>query len=152
MHPKKPLWLCLCKIPGVGKETALEACKNLGLAPNVHWENITENQGRAIYQWLDGLNTPLAMDLRKVRKNKKEALMALGSFRGIRLRQGLPVRGQNTHSNAKNPRKRFLLFKLVTKITYVILGERPRVLLDKHFTISKFPKGHLEIVKCLSKS
>ena len=108
MNPKKALWLCLWQIPGVGKKTALEACKNLGLSPKVQWEKLTENQGRAIYQWLEGLNTPLGMDLRKVRKTKKESLMSLGSYRGIRLRQGLPVRGQNTHSNAKNPRKRFL--------------------------------------------
>jgi len=109
MNPKKPLWLCLCKIQGVGKKTAFEACKNVGLAPSVRWEKITENQGRALFQWLDSLQRPLAMDFKKMRKNKKDALMALGSFRGIRLRQGLPVRGQNTHSNAKNPRKRFLL-------------------------------------------
>jgi small subunit ribosomal protein S13 len=106
MNPKKPLWICLCQIPGVGKKTAFEACKNVGLAPTVSWENITENQGRALYQWLDSLNVPLAMDFKKMRKNKKEALMALGSYRGIRLRQGLPVRGQNTHANAKTARKR----------------------------------------------
>jgi small subunit ribosomal protein S13 len=109
MNPKKQLWICLSNIPGVGKKTAKDACQYLGLAPSVRWKDVTENQVRTLSNWLDGLKKPLAMDYRKMRKTRKEWLIALGSYRGIRLRQGLPVRGQNTHSNAQTPRKRLAL-------------------------------------------
>jgi small subunit ribosomal protein S13 len=48
----------------------------------------------------------LGTDLRRKRKADKEKLIKLGTIRGIRLRQGLPVRGQNTHSNARTARKK----------------------------------------------
>jgi len=50
----------------------------------------------------------LGTDLRRKAKVNKEALMSLGSYRGIRLRQGLPVRGQSTHSNGRTARKKLV--------------------------------------------
>lgn len=111
MEENKELWLCLCDIPGLSKKQALEGCKYLGLFHRTPWKKISDKQRRSLQnQFLKHLvpNQTLGTDLRRKSKMNKEALMSLGSYRGIRLRQGLPVRGQSTHSNARTARRKLI--------------------------------------------
>lgn len=109
MEENKEVWRCLCDIPGVSKKVALQACKDLGYFPRSPWRKISDKQRRSLYNWFMKKVIPqkvLGTDLRRKHKSDKEKLMKLGTMRGIRLRQGLPVRGQNTHSNGRTARKR----------------------------------------------
>ena len=109
MEENKELQICLCDIPGVSKKKALECCRFLGLFHKVPWKKVTDKQRRNIYNYFVknlGPNEVLGTDLRRKSKMHKEALISLGSYRGIRLRIGLPVRGQNTHSNARTARRK----------------------------------------------
>lgn len=109
IEENKELQLCLSDIPGVSKKVALTTCKDLGLFYRAPWKKITDKQRRNIQNWFIKNVIPyksLGTDLRRKRKADKEKLIKLGTIRGIRLRQGLPVRGQNTHSNAKTARKK----------------------------------------------
>lgn len=109
MEENKELQLCLSDIPGVSKKKSLEACKALGLFHKTPWKKISDKQRRSLQNWFTSHVVPnqiLGTDLRRKAKVNKEALMSLGSYRGIRLRQGLPVRGQSTHSNGRTARKK----------------------------------------------
>lgn len=97
----KNLVSCLCSIYGVGLNIAKKFCCEAGftletrlgeLEPYqiVDLENIIENSSEIINQ-----------DLRKVRQDKIFHLINIQSYRGLRHRKGLPVRGQRTHTNAK---------------------------------------------------
>ena len=109
MKADSPLWSCLIKIPAIGKKTALSICKNCSLLPSIRWKYLTERQGATLVLWIDeyiASTRPLGSDLKRKHKNHLETLITLGNYRGLRLRKGLPSRGQNTHSNAKTARKR----------------------------------------------
>lgn len=112
IEENKELWLCLSDIPGVSKKLAISVCKNLGLFHKAPWKKITDKQRRSIYNQLmknivqSSEAKVLGTDLKRTMKVKKENLISLGNQRGIRLRQGLPVRGQSSHSNGKTARKK----------------------------------------------
>lgn len=109
IEENKPLWQCLCDIPGVSKKISLKLCRELGLFFRAPWKKLTDKQRRSVQNWLVKnivSQKVLGTDLRRKHKGDKEKLMQLGTMRGIRLRQGLPVRGQNTHSNARTARRR----------------------------------------------
>lgn len=132
MDENNALYKSLKKIPGVGKKTAIFACQSLGLIPTIPWKKLTEKQQRALYNWLEeniheggpnttwknslgidiseGINVrPLGTDYIRKKSEARKLLISLGSLRGIRLRRGLPIRGQKTHSNGRTARKRIFL-------------------------------------------
>jgi len=111
MNKKKALWVALSDIPGVGKKTAQDACQKLGYLPTCPWGKLTEKQQRRLQLWLEEQAFQekaklFGTDFRRKNQKEKEALISLGSNRGIRLRKGLPVRGQRTHSNGRTARRR----------------------------------------------
>lgn len=101
----RPLWQCLCNIPGIGKKTALKVCKILGLHSETRWKDLSTKQIRSLDRWLQTKRTsPLGNDFRRIQRKEKEKHINMGSYKGIRLRLGLPVRGQNTHNNRRTAR------------------------------------------------
>jgi small subunit ribosomal protein S13 len=85
----------LTHIFGVGPTRSAEACKAAGVDP-------TTAIRAQLSRW------PLEGDLRREVSMNIKRLMDLGTWRGIRHRKGLPVRGQRTRTNArtrKGPRK-----------------------------------------------
>ncbi|TXL01803.1 30S ribosomal protein S13 [Methylococcaceae bacterium HT1] len=96
----------LTAIYGVGKPTAINICKEVGIERTIKIKELSEEQLEAIR----GVIAKIVVegDLRREVSMNIKRLMDLGCYRGIRHRRGLPLRGQRTRTNArtrKGPRK-----------------------------------------------
>jgi small subunit ribosomal protein S13 len=102
----KHIIIGLTHIFGVGKTRAADACANAGVDPTTKVKDLTEAEVGALRTALQ--RYPLEGDLRREVSMNIKRLMDLGTWRGMRHRKGLPVRGQRTRTNArtrKGPRK-----------------------------------------------
>ena len=98
--------IALTAIYGIGRPTANEICKEIGIEPSTKIKELTEEQLEQIRGVVNQLS--VEGDLRREISMNIKRLMDLGSYRGIRHRRGLPLRGQRTRTNArtrKGPRK-----------------------------------------------
>ena len=91
---------------GIGRSTANEILKETGVDPNTPVKDLTEDE---IIKLRDAVeNREVEGDLRRERSQNVKRLQEIGSYRGLRHRRGLPVRGQRTKTNArgrKGPRR-----------------------------------------------
>jgi len=97
----------LTYIFGIGRPTALDVLKKAGVDPNTRIKNLSEEEVGAIRKILEQDHV-VEGDLRREVSLNIKRLMEIGCYRGIRHRRGLPVRGQNTKTNArtrKGPKK-----------------------------------------------
>jgi small subunit ribosomal protein S13 len=102
----KHIIIGLTHIFGVGKTRAADACAAAGVDPTTKVKDLTEAEVGALRTALQ--RYPLEGDLRREVSMNIKRLMDLGTWRGMRHRKGLPVRGQRTRTNArtrKGPRK-----------------------------------------------
>ena len=95
----KHVVIALTYIYGIGRTIALKICEVCGIDPNVKIQDLSEAD-------LDSLGGAVAErsvegDLRRELSMNVKRLMDLGTYRGIRHRRGLPVRGQRTRTNAR---------------------------------------------------
>ena len=90
----------LTYIYGVGRPTSNEVLARLGISPDTYVRDLTDDE---IAKLRDILDTELVVegDLRRERSQNVKRLMEIGCYRGLRHRRGLPVRGQNTKTNAR---------------------------------------------------
>jgi small subunit ribosomal protein S13 len=96
----------LTHIFGVGRSRAKDVCAAAGIAPTTKVKDLTEAEVNAIRSVLQ--KSAVEGDLRRENSMNIKRLMDLGTYRGLRHRKGLPVRGQRTRTNArtrKGPRK-----------------------------------------------
>lgn len=107
----------LTYIYGVGPKIALEVLERAGVDPNIRIKDWDDEQVAAIRQLLQDEYKVEGALRSEVQLNIKR-LMDIGSYRGIRHRKGLPVRGQQTRTNArtrKGKKKTVANKKKVTK-------------------------------------
>ena len=102
----KSVFFAMTHIFGIGKFNSLLICKKLGFSKNLKIRNLSKEQISKLVTTIDFLNLDLSSDLKKLRSLKIKNLLSIKSYKGFRLKQGLPVRGQRTHTNAKTSRKR----------------------------------------------
>ncbi len=103
----KRIDIALTYIYGIGHTTSKKVLEEAGVDPSVKVKDLTEEQVAKIREVIDK-NYKVEGDLRKEVAMNIKRLMDLGTYRGLRHRKGLPVRGQRTHTNArtrKGPRK-----------------------------------------------
>ena len=96
----------LTSIFGVGRSQAKVACEAAGVKPETKVKDLTEAEVAALRSQVAKL--AVEGDLRRETAMNIKRLMDLGSYRGLRHRKGLPMRGQRTRTNArtrKGPRK-----------------------------------------------
>ena len=102
----KHIWIGLTHIYGVGRTRARAVCAAAGVDPHTKVKDLTEVEVNSLRSQISrGL---VEGDLRREVSMNIKRLMDLGSYRGMRHRKGLPVRGQRTRTNArtrKGPRK-----------------------------------------------
>lgn len=113
----KKVEIGLTYIYGIGRHAALEIIERAGIDANLRIRDLTDadvNKIRGVierdFKVEGALRTEISMNIKR--------LMDIGSYRGIRHRRGLPVRGQRTHTNArtkKGPRRAIAGKKKVTK-------------------------------------
>lgn len=109
---RKALKISLRAIFGIGNTTALKICEIAKIDPNKKVEDLNDKELGDIRSAIDQLrsndNLLIEGDLRKKVSLAIKNEMEIGSYRGIRHRRNLPVRGQRTRTNArtrKGPRK-----------------------------------------------
>jgi small subunit ribosomal protein S13 len=102
---KKYLVHGLESVYGIGCFLSKRICQSLGFQKSFQLKNITNEQIFHLSQSVDEWNYPLKGELQRIIKQRIDKLATLKTFRGIRHRQGLPVRGQRTHTNAKTQKK-----------------------------------------------
>ncbi len=90
----------LTYIYGVGRVTADKILKETGVNPDTRVKDLTEVEVNKIRECIDK-NYMVEGDLKRDVAMNIKGLMEIGSYRGIRHRKGLPVRGQKTSSNAR---------------------------------------------------
>ena len=114
---EKKVEIGLTYIYGIGRAVARRIITETGVNPDLRIRELSDADVNRLRQVIErdyrvegALRTEVAMNIKR--------LMDIGSYRGIRHRRGLPVRGQRTHTNArtkKGPRRAIAGKKKVTK-------------------------------------
>ncbi|SIT87789.1 30S ribosomal protein S13 [Edaphobacillus lindanitolerans] len=102
----KRVVIALTYIFGIGKTTSQKILADAGVSEDTRVRDLTDAELDKIREEIDALK--VEGDLRRENSLNIKRLMEIGSYRGIRHRRGLPVRGQHTKNNArtrKGPRK-----------------------------------------------
>ena len=102
----KSIFFAMTYIFGLGKSTSLLFCKKLGFSKNLKVKNLSREQIVKLIKIIESSNLIIASELKKLRLLKAKKLLSIKSYKGLRRKQGLPVRGQRTHTNARTSRKR----------------------------------------------
>lgn len=113
----KRIEVALTYIYGIGPANAKLIIDEAKISPETRTDQLTSDEVGRIRSILDE-KYKVEGDLRKDVQLNIKRLMDIGSYRGLRHRKGLPVRGQSTHSNArtrKGPRKTVAGKKMATK-------------------------------------
>ena len=103
----KQVGIGLTYIYGIGRSRAQVLLNEAGVEATVKVKDLTEDETGRIRQVVQDAGA-VEGDLRKEVTQSIKRLMEIGSYRGVRHRKGLPVRGQRTHTNArtrKGPRR-----------------------------------------------
>lgn len=114
---QKRVEVALTYIFGIGDSTSRRILDKTAVSPDTRVQDLTDAEVARLRQVIDreakvegALRTEVAMNIKR--------LMDIGSYRGLRHRRNLPVRGQRTHTNArtkKGPRRAIAGKKKVTK-------------------------------------
>lgn len=95
----KRVVIALTKIYGIGRARAKEILEAVNVPEDTRVRDLTEEELNKIRQQVN--NYTIEGDLRREVSLNIKRLIEIGSYRGIRHRRGLPVRGQNTKNNAR---------------------------------------------------
>ncbi|WP_323704118.1 30S ribosomal protein S13 [Mammaliicoccus sp. Dog046] len=96
---EKRVVISLTYVYGIGKTTAQKILKEANVSEDTRVRDLTDDELGRIREVVDGYK--VEGDLRRERNLDIKRLMEIASYRGIRHRRGLPVRGQNTKNNAR---------------------------------------------------
>ena len=104
----KSIEIALTYIHGIGRSTARRVLQAAQVDLMKKTDSLTDAEVAKIREAIDQGNLKIEGDLRRDVSTNIKRLMDLGSYRGLRHRRSLPVRGQRTHTNArtrKGPRR-----------------------------------------------
>jgi small subunit ribosomal protein S13 len=90
----------LTYIYGIGQPTSHKMLSDLSISPDTYVRDLTEDEISRLRDRIDD-GIIVEGDLRRERSQAVKRLMEIGCYRGMRHRRGLPVRGQNTKTNAR---------------------------------------------------
>ncbi len=110
---QKRVEVALTYIYGIGVSRSNKILAKAGIDPNVRVKDLSEEEASRIAKIIDS-EGGVEGDLRKDVAMNIKRLMEIGSYRGMRHRRNLPVRGQRTHTNArtrKGPRRAMIRAK-----------------------------------------
>jgi len=90
----------LTYIYGIGRSTSNKLLSDVHISPDTYIRDLTEDEVAKLRDAIDD-SLQVEGDLRRERSQDIKRLQDIGSYRGLRHRRGLPVRGQNTKTNAR---------------------------------------------------
>ena len=96
----KAILYSLPHIYGIGKHNAIDVIEKAGIDPRKKVKDLSETEIGRLREILDA-DYQVEGDLRREVNGNIRRLIEIGSYRGLRHRRGLPTRGQNTRSNAR---------------------------------------------------
>lgn len=99
----KQIWVALQSIYGIGTTTSHKILAQAGVQAVVKSDDLTEEEVNRLREIIDK-EYMVEGDLRKEINQNIKRLMEIGSYRGLRHRHNLPVRGQRTRTNARTRR------------------------------------------------
>jgi small subunit ribosomal protein S13 len=105
---EKRIEVALTYIYGLGRRRSNKILEGAGVNPDKRAKDLTEEEVSRIISSIQKSNYKIEGDLRREIAQDVRRLIDIGSWRGLRHRRGLPVRGQRTRTNArtrKGPRK-----------------------------------------------
>jgi len=103
----KRMEVALTYIYGIGNTKARQILKDANVSPDTKTDELADSEISAIRNIIDK-DIKVEGDLRRELSMSIKRLMDIGTYRGLRHRKGLPVRGQRTHTNSrtrKGPRR-----------------------------------------------
>lgn len=98
----KRMVIALTYIYGIGPTSSREILKNCRISENTKTDNLTEDEINRLREEID--KHQVEGDLRRAEGLSIKRLIEINSYRGMRHRRGLPVRGQRTKTNARTRR------------------------------------------------
>ena len=101
----KSVFLALRNIYGIGKSKSVFICKQLGFCFGLKVKELSGDQIIKLLKLIESSDLIITSDLKKLKQLVTKNLIAVKSFRGLRKINGLPVRGQRTHTNARTAKK-----------------------------------------------
>ena len=104
---EKRIEIGLTYIYGIGRKTASDIVAATGINPDTRVKDLTEEDVSKLREYIEH-NVTVEGDLRRETAFDIKRLVEIGSYRGVRHRKGLPVRGQRSKTNArtrKGPKK-----------------------------------------------
>lgn len=107
LPPNKRIEYALTYIFGIGLKTAQKILEELKIDPSIKAKDLPDGDVNRVKEYIEK-NLRVEGDLKRQVSLSIKRLMDLGTYRGVRHRKGLPVRGQRTHTNArtrKGPRR-----------------------------------------------
>ena len=100
LPPSKQVWVGLTYIYGIGRTRSRKILETAAVEATVKVKDLTEEEARRIRQVIQDEGR-VEGDLRKEVGQNIRRLIEIGSYRGVRHRRNLPLRGQRTHTNAR---------------------------------------------------
>lgn len=100
---EKRVEIALTYIYGVGLHTSQKVLADTGINPDTRVRDLTDDEANRLREVIDR-DYRVEGDLRREVSMNIKRLMDIGSYRGIRHRRGLPLRGQRTRTNARTRR------------------------------------------------
>lgn len=112
----KRVLISLRYIYGIGPTKAQQICTSLGIADDRRVNQLSDDEVLKIRELIDR-DYRVEGDLRREVAMNIKRLIDLGSYRGLRHRKGLPVRGQRTHTNARTRKGKAVAIAGKKKVT-----------------------------------
>jgi small subunit ribosomal protein S13 len=103
LPPSKRIDIGLTYVFGIGRKRALQLLKKARVDGGIKVKEISDEQAQSIQRVINQ-ESRIEGDLRKAISLDIKRLIEIGSYRGMRHRRNLPVRGQRTHTNARTRR------------------------------------------------
>ncbi len=103
---EKRVEIGLTYIFGIGLATSQEILKSTGISPDIRVKDLSETEIATIRDYIEKNNLQIEGDLKRDIAMNIKRHMEIGSYRGIRHRRGLPVRGQSSKNNARTRKGR----------------------------------------------
>ena len=112
----KRVKVALTYIYGIGPTTANEICKVVGISDDKRVNKLADDEVLKIREYIES-KYKVEGDLRSVASLNIKRLTDLGTYRGLRHRKKLPVRGQRTHTNARTRKGKGIAIANRKKVT-----------------------------------
>jgi small subunit ribosomal protein S13 len=114
LNTKKKVYIALTKIYGLGKYQCSQICDELGISSEKRIKQLTQTELEKLTNFITQ-NYVTGIDIKRSTLQNVQRLIKIGTYRGFRHIDNLPVRGQKTHGNSRTVKKLKIISQLNQK-------------------------------------